>query len=166
MPSLSRMSATVLALAAGAALFPAIPSHAQAEQGPPAGCTGPASGTWITVVASGLRNSKGTLTITLYPDDSRRFLVKHGSMYATRVQAVQGVTRGCIFVPKPGIYAIALYHDENANHKIDRSGIGLPTEGYGFANNPSTLAGLPAFSSVRLNIPRPGLVTRIQMKYP
>jgi uncharacterized protein (DUF2141 family) len=140
-------------------------AHAQGDV-PPAGCTGPVSATWITVVADGLRSSSGLLAITLYADDSKRFLVKHGSMYVGRVDATAGTTTGCIFVPKPGVYALALYHDENANQKFDRSGLGLPTEGYGFSNNPTTLLGLPKFNSVRLNITHTGLLTRVHMKYP
>ena len=69
-------------------------------------------------------------------------------------------------MPQPGVYALAIYHDENASRNFDRTGIGLPAEGYGFSNNPATLAGLPSFRSVRLNVPKAGLTTRIQMKYP
>lgn len=147
-----------LALAAGAA-----PSLAVAG---PAGCTGPVSDTWIDVAVDGVRNGQGQIAITLYPDVSRRFLVKMGSLYIGRVPATEGVTHGCIFVPGPGVYAIAIYHDENGNQQFDRTGIGLPAEGYGFSNNPGTLAGLPSFRSVRLAIPKPGLVTRIHLKYP
>jgi uncharacterized protein (DUF2141 family) len=132
----------------------------------PAGCTGPASGTWLQVVASGLRSGNGLLAVTLYADVPGKFLVRNGSLYVGRVSAVAGTTSACIHVPQPGVYAIALYHDENANQKFDRSGIGLPAEGYGFANNPATLAGLPSFRSVRLNVPRSGLTTRVTMKYP
>lgn len=133
---------------------------------PPAGCTGPSSGIWLIVTANGLRNSDGLLAITLYEDNPRKFLARNGSLYVGRVQAVAGTTRACIFIPRPGVYALALYHDENANQKIDRSGIGLPTEGYGFSNNPPTLVGLPSFRSVRLSVPRTGLATTIEMKYP
>ena len=94
------------------------------------------------------------------------FFVLQGARLIGRVDARAGTTRACIFLPRPGVYAVALYHDENANQSFDRSGIGLPAEGYGFTNNPATLAGLPAFSSVRLNAPRTGLTARIQMKYP
>lgn len=160
-----RLSAAVIACAATLALSFGPAAEAQ-NAAPPAGCTGTPSDTWINVVAEGLRNSDGLLAITLYADNPGKFLVHHGSLYVGRVPAVQGTTRGCIFVPRPGVYALALYHDENANRKFDRSGIGLPAEGYGFSNNPATLAGLPSFRSVRLNIPRTGLTTRVQMKYP
>jgi uncharacterized protein (DUF2141 family) len=164
--------ASLAASAAAISLAIATPAGAESAPAPglaptpPAGCTGPASGTWINVVAEGLRNSNGLLAVTLYADDSSRFLAKKGSLYVGRVDAQSGTTRACIFVPKPGVYALALYHDENASRGLDRSGIGLPTEGYGFSNNPATLAGLPTFKSVRINIPKTGLTTRVKMKYP
>lgn len=161
-----RLSAAAIACAT--ALTASFGPAAQAQGGatPPAGCTGTPSATWVNVTAEGLRDGNGLLAITLYADNPSKFLVRHGSLYVGRVDAAQGTTHGCIFVPRPGVYALALYHDENANQKFDRTGIGFPAEGYGFSNNPATLAGLPSFRSVRLNIPRTGLTTRVQMKYP
>ena len=162
-----RIRAAALALAALTALSAAaVPSVASAPAPAPTGCTGPASGTWLNVVVDGVRNGNGVVAITLYADNSSKFLIKHGSLYVGRVDAQSGTTRGCIFVPKPGVYALALYHDENRDGRFDRTGLGLPAEGYGFSNNPATLAGLPQFRSVRLNVPKPGLTTRISMKYP
>lgn len=144
------------------ALFAATPAAAEA----PAGCTGTPSATWINVVVDGVRSSRGLMAVTLYADNSRKFLVKHGSVYVGRSPAQAGTTRTCIFLPGPGVWALALYHDENANQSFDRSGIGLPAEGYGFTNNPPTLVGLPSFRSVRLSVPRTGMTTRIHLKYP
>jgi uncharacterized protein (DUF2141 family) len=161
-----RLSAAVIACAA--ALTPAFgqAAYAQPAPSPPPGCTGTPSATWLNVIAEGLRNGNGLLAVTLYEDKPSKFLAHHGSLFVGRVQAVQGTTRACIFLPRPGVYALALYHDENANRSFDRTAIGFPAEGYGFSNNPATLAGLPSFRSVRLNIPRTGLSTHVQMKYP
>lgn len=161
-----RFCAAAIAAFAGIAATTVITAPAAADPSPPPGCTGTPSNTWLNVSAHGLRNGNGLLAITLYADNPRKFLVARGSLYVGRVNANAGNTTGCIFVPAPGVYALALYHDENANQRFDRSGIGLPAEGYGFSNNPATLAGLPSFRSVRLNVPRSGLTTRIQMKYP
>lgn len=164
-----RTHAAVIACAATLAAAFAPSSVALAETAgasPPPGCTGPVSNTWVNITAQGLRSGNGLLAVTLYADNPRKFLVSRGSLYVGRVNANAGSTTACIFVPQTGIYALALYHDENANQRFDRSGIGLPAEGYGFSNNPGTLAGLPSFRSVRLSIPRSGLSTRIQMKYP
>lgn len=159
-----RIRAAAFAIAALVAA--STPIAASAPVPAPAGCTGPASGTWLNVVVDGVRNGNGVIAITLYADDSSKFLVKRGSLYVGRVEANPGTTRGCIFVPRPGVYALALYHDENRDGRFDRTGLGLPAEGYGFSNNPATLAGLPQFRSVRLNVPKSGLTSRIQMKYP
>lgn len=164
-----RLRAAVMALVAALPAAMALASSTSADtpgSGPPPGCTGPASDTWLNVSAQGLRSGNGLLAVTLYADVPSKFLVRRGSLYVGRVSARRGGTQACIFVPQPGVYALALYHDENANQKFDRTGIGLPAEGYGFSNNPATLAGLPSFRSVRLNVPRSGLTTRVQMKYP
>lgn len=168
LPSRIRAAAPALtALAAASLLGAAVPAAGSASAPtPPPGCTGPASNTWLNITAEGMRSGNGLLAITLYADNPRKFLVKRGSLYVGRVDATQGTTHGCIFVPEPGVYVIALYHDENGNQGFDRTGIGFPAEGYGFSNNPATLAGLPSFRSVRLNVPRTGLTSRISMKYP
>ena len=156
--------AALLGLAMG---MPGPALAASGAGGPaPAGCTGPASNTWLRVVAEDVKSSAGSIAITLYPDIPSRFLAHHGSLYVTFVKASAGNTEGCIHIPKPGVYVIALYHDANDNRKFDRTSVGLPDEGYGFSNNPPTLFGLPSFTSVRLNISKSGLTSHIQMKYP
>lgn len=159
-----RIRAAALALTSTAALAaPALTAPAAAA---PAGCLGSPSDTWLTVSVDGLRSSRGLITVALYPDNSSQFLAKHGTIKNNRFTASAPTTRACIFVPKPGVYAIAVYHDEDGSRKLNRSGLGLPTEGFGFSNNPATLAGIPAFRSVRLNVPKSGLTTHIKLRYP
>jgi uncharacterized protein (DUF2141 family) len=150
----------------GLAVSMASPALAQPEGAAPAGCTGPASATWLRVVVEGVRSSQGLVAITLYANDSSRFLVRHGSLYVGRTKAVAGTTDSCIYVPKPGTYAIAVYHDENGNQKFDRNMFGLPAEAYGFSNNPGTLFGLPSFRSVRLKVDESGETIHIHLHYP
>jgi len=162
-----RNAGAALAIAGAAALPFAIPASATALTSPPPGCTGRSeTGVWLNVVADGMKSGDGLLAITVYADKRRDFLAKGGSIWVGRVKAHQGTTRGCVFLPEKGVYAIALYHDEDGDLNFDRTGLGLPAEGYGFSNNPSTLAGLPSFRSVRLNVPKTDLTTRITMKYP
>jgi uncharacterized protein (DUF2141 family) len=159
-----RSLAAVVALAAGTVAL--APGAAGAKSGPPVGCSGTASTAWLNVKIEGVRSAKGLIALTLYADNSSQFLAKGGALHVARVDAKAGTTRACLFVPETGVYALAVYHDENANQKFDRSGIGLPAEGYGFTNNPSTVAGLPSFRAVRLNVPEAGLTTQIKLKYP
>jgi uncharacterized protein (DUF2141 family) len=147
----------LLALAA-----PAGPAIAQAD----GQCTGHPSATRLFVRVEGVRATQGLIAVTLYPDDPDRFLARHGSLYVGRSPAHAGVTRACIYVPKPGIYAIAVYHDANANRKLDRNVIGFPAEAGGFSNNPSTFLGLPSFHSVRFRVRESGDEITIRLRYP
>ena len=157
-----------LALALIALLALGAPLAAPAQDGPmaPAGCTGPESGTWVRVLVEGVRSDRGLIAVTLYADDASRFLVKHGSLYVGRVKADKGTTEACIFVPRPGPFAFAIYHDANGNQKFDRTMIGLPAEAYGFSNNPNTFFGLPSFGSVRTRVTHSGQTLKIRLTYP
>ena len=139
----------------------AAPAAAQAE-----GCTGKPSDTRLFVTVSNVRNNNGLIAVTLYADDRKRFLAKRGSLYVGRVPAQAGVTRMCIHLPAPGVYGLAVYHDEDADRKFKRNGIGLPAEGYGFSNDAPTIFGLPSFGRVRFSAPRSGVETAIRLKYP
>lgn len=150
--------------AVAAALVTVAPLGAQAAA--PAGCTGPKSDTWVNVTIEGLRNSKGLVVFTLYPDDATRFLKPQGSLYVTRVSARAGLAHGCMYLPAPGAYGLALYHDENANGNIDRNGLGIPKEGFGFSNNPKIFLSAPGFKKVRFVASGPTASLRIRMKYP
>lgn len=48
-------------------------------------------------------------------------------------------------VPKQGNYAIWIFHDENSNGKLDKNFLGIPTEKYGFSNNPKLFFGPPKY---------------------
>ena len=158
---MSKFLPTLLAGLAAALSLGASPAQAAPN------CAGPASDTWINITVTNVRNASGLMAVTLYADDSRRFLVKNGSLYVGRVPATAPETRMCLFVPKPGVYAIAIYHDEDSSQTINRGGmLGIPTEGFGFSNDPPTIASLPAFRSVRLHIGKTNLSTRISLKYP
>jgi uncharacterized protein (DUF2141 family) len=160
-----RPALSIVALAGLLGVAPAATSVAAAEPAS-ADCTGHPSNTKLYVVVQRVRSSKGLIAVTLYADIRSKFLAKRGSLYVGRVSATAPTTRACIYVPAPGIYGLVVYHDENANRWFDRSIIGLPTEGAGFSNNPSTFLGLPAFSAVRLNVPHTNMETTVRLRYP
>jgi len=129
-------------------------------------CTGPESDVRLNVDVEGVRSSAGLIAVTLYADDQSRFLAKRGSLYVGRVPAQTGTTRVCIHLPRTGVYALAVYHDANADRSFDRTGIGLPAEAFGFSNNPRVFLGMPNWSSVRLRVRKTDLRTRITLRYP
>ncbi|MFD2264601.1 DUF2141 domain-containing protein [Lacibacterium aquatile] len=110
---------------------------------------GVTGGAMLEIQMEGVRSNKGQLTVTVYPDDPSRFLASGGKEARVRVPVSQPMTEACLEVPKPGTYAIAVYHDENMDRKFNRTFVGLPDEGYGFSRNPTGLLGIPGFDEVK-----------------
>jgi uncharacterized protein (DUF2141 family) len=129
-------------------------------------CTGTPSATRLVVQVENVKSNHGLVAVTLYTDVRRKFLARRGSLYVGRVPARQGRTDVCIHVPRPGIYALAVYHDADSDRSFDRTTLGLPSEGFGFSNNPPTFLGMPRFGSVRISVPRSGARTMVKLKYP
>lgn len=64
----------------------------------------------------------------------------------------------------PGNYALALFHDENVNGKLDTI-FGIPKEGFGFSRNPAVRFGAPRYGKVVIRL-GPGLnVIRVRLQY-
>jgi uncharacterized protein (DUF2141 family) len=154
-------SASVAALIALTALLvPAAASAAGADK-----CEGRASQTKLTVQVTGVRAAKGEVAITIYPDDARRFLAPHKKLARVRAVAQAPMTSACFWLPAPGFYALAVYHDENGNRDFDRTFIGLPDEGFAFSNDPPTPTALPPFKAVRFKVNPDGTTMRVKLRY-
>ncbi len=113
-----------------------------------------------------MRQAKGLLAVTLYPDAPGRFLAPKGKLARVRPSASAPVTAACFWLPASGGYAVAIYHDVNADRDFNRTLVGLPAEGYGFSNDAPTKTGLPAFRQARFYAAAKETVIRIRMRYP
>jgi uncharacterized protein (DUF2141 family) len=100
---------------------------------PATACAGPPSDTWLDITIDKVRSDQGVIAVTVYPDDPHKFLIDGGSLYVARVPARADKTRMCLFLPHTGVYALAVYHDEDNSGTWNRVGpMGLPAEGFGF----------------------------------
>ena len=122
----------------------------------------PATGTIVGTVTN-LRSAHGTCFVSLYNR-------KEGFPGKTSVAThkVKLTAKECTFtfekLPK-GDYAIAAYHDENNNGRMDTNLIGLPTEGYAFSNNPRTTMGPPSFAEAKVMVHHKRVQMNLIMKY-
>ncbi len=58
-----------------------------------------------------------------------------------------------IFANLPyGSYGVSLYHDENANGKMDKNALGIPKEAYGFYNSAKGFFGKPSYKDVAFQL--------------
>jgi len=71
---------------------------------------------------------------------------------------------GIILPVPPGRYALSVYQDFNGNGALDKNRIGLPTEPFGFLNNPTIIMGRPGFETCARDFPPGQTHIRIEMK--
>jgi uncharacterized protein (DUF2141 family) len=116
----------------------------------------------LTVQVTGARNDRGQVALLVfrdpagYPDDPRRALRSHVAPLKDRSTTV--LVRDL----PPGRYVVTLIHDENRNGKLDTNILGIPTEGYGFSNNPKVGLSAPAFGACTFVVPS-GAAARIDI---
>lgn len=118
----------------------------------PGATAGKPPGFTITVTITGLRSDKGRLYLSLY--NSAKGYPKQASA-AFRLASSSIKDGRCTLslegIPK-GVYAIACYHDENNNGKIDTNFLGIPTEGTGASNNARGSLGPPKFRDAKFPV--------------
>ncbi len=116
----------------------------------------------LEVVVSGLRSTDGAVRIGLFTS-AERFADRTSDHSA---DAPASVARALFTDLPAGRYGIAVYHDENANHRHDMTLIGLPAEGYGFANDAFSFFGPPGFDEMVVEVPADGrVVAPITLRY-
>jgi len=63
----------------------------------------------------------------------------------------------------PGVFAVLVHHDENADGKMQRGLFGIPSEGWGTTRDAPANFGPPSFDDARLTL-SPGEAKRVVIK--
>jgi uncharacterized protein (DUF2141 family) len=125
----------------------------------------PASSSKLTVTIAGIRSDRGSIFCELfaspngYPKDgSKAVQIKQVAIHQRAASCTfEGVT--------PGSYAVAAYHDENGNGKLDTNFLGIPSEGVGASNDAKGSMGPPSFEKAKLAVTTADLGITIQLRY-
>lgn len=123
----------------------------------------PALAAQLTVTVDNLRNGDGEVRLSAYasaaewPDKSTD---DHD-----KVEPAQAGSVVFHFDLPAGTYAVACFHDENANGKFDKNFLGIPVEGYAFSNNVRPVLAAPSFASASFVLPPQGAAITIHMVY-
>ena len=118
----------------------------------------------VSVHVDGFRNTKGDLGVSVFrtpdgwPENNDKAVFHSGF-------PIQGDHTTAEFTLPEGRFAIVVLHDENTNHKLDRNFIGIPREGFGFANNPRVGLSAPSFEAAILPVACPRTETSIHLIY-
>lgn len=159
------MRSNFTALAAAGLMLCA--ASAGAQRDPSGQYAAPADGRplcTLTIHVTGFRNDKGKAGGTVFatpegwPENTSKAVV-HGGFPIENGQATE------TFQLPAGKYAIAVMHDENGNHKLDRNFLGIPKEGFGFANNPRVFMSAPSFQAASTQVSCPETKLDIRLIY-
>jgi uncharacterized protein (DUF2141 family) len=125
---------------------------------------GAANAAELAVVVKDLHSAEGTVHVALYRTPES--FPKSGAMLAGQVvPAALAGTRATFGELTPGRYAIAVYHDENANNDFDQGIFGIPLEGYAFSNDANVFFGPPAFDDAAFDVDKDNTTIVIPMRY-
>src|ERR1700722_1452567 len=119
----------------------------------------------LRVHTVGLRNDHGDVRCSLF-SSAEGFPSDSDNRATTVIAPIANLAAVCAFAGlAPGVYAIVLFHDENADGKFNRNWIGLPEEGYGFSNNARAYLRPPSFKAASFSFAGGTLDTQIKLRY-
>lgn len=105
----------------------------------------------ITVDVEHAQTYTGNMNIALYSNSSN-FLQKGKEVYLRQVPVRNAKLRHIITGVAIGQYALAVYHDVNADGRLNKNRIGFPTEPYAFSNNFKPVFGPPSFKDAQFGV--------------
>jgi uncharacterized protein (DUF2141 family) len=106
----------------------------------------------LTVFVDGVNKTGGNIGVYVF--NSEKGWPESSDLCFRRV--VVPAHTGTVTVDIPdlptGKYAIAVGHDSNVNHHVDKNWLGKPTEQWGMSNNPHATVRAPAFSKAAFSL--------------
>jgi uncharacterized protein (DUF2141 family) len=102
----------------------------------------------LVVNISGFPSSDGFAMVALHNSEESYKGGGTSAVAKTKTMVVDQEVQ-VVFTNLPyGSYGVSLYHDENANNKMDKNVMGIPKEAYGFSNNAKGFFGKPSYKDV------------------
>ncbi len=102
----------------------------------------------ISLTIKGITANKGTVQIGVF-NTSKGFPDRGNQYKGYEFEVLKNQRTYKISNLPKGNYAIAIFHDENSNKKLDKNFLGIPTESYGFSNDARASFSAPSFESAR-----------------
>lgn len=114
----------------------------------------------LTIRVDNVQSGDGQVMVALY--DGAGYLKQ--PLRTVNAPAAKGATTLMIQDLAPGAYAIAAYHDRNANGKLDANPMGMPVEPYAFGNDAQGRMGPPSFDAASVTVAAAGLATSVTLR--
>ena len=127
----------------------------------------PAIAADLAVEVHGIRSGEGRLFVAVHaPETGATFPAGTGMVAGFEQRARTGAIRFVLRDLPPGRYAVNAFHDENGNGELDANLLGIPSEGYGFANDPPATFGPPDFEAAAVTLDDAPAAAVMTLSYP
>ncbi|USI74510.1 DUF2141 domain-containing protein [Sphingomonas morindae] len=118
----------------------------------------------LDIGLEGLRSTKGLVQVCITADPAHFPACDKDPVARRRTVAAAAATRMRFDDLPSGHYAVALFHDENGNGRIDTR-FGIPIEGVGFSNNPRLWFGPPSFRAAEITVTGQATDEMVKLRY-
>ncbi|HSH52534.1 MAG TPA: DUF2141 domain-containing protein [Bacteroidales bacterium] len=117
----------------------------------------------LTIIIDNIEVFEGDIRVGIF-NTSENFL-KQGFTFKKSKIAVKNTNETIIIDDLPrGEYAFILYHDKNADGKMNRNFIGIPKEPFAFSNNVKPKLAKPTFKECKFSLEE-NLVLHVSLGY-
>jgi uncharacterized protein (DUF2141 family) len=106
----------------------------------------------LTVQVEGVNSQGGNVGVLIFNSTKGWPEDVHSALKDVVVPAHVGVVTVKIENLPSGTYAVAVGHDVNLNHKVDKNFLGVPKEQWGMSNNPHALVKPPSFTTAQFEL--------------
>ena len=115
----------------------------------------------LTIHIDGVKAAAGTIKVSVFTSEGT--FLKSPAKGGVAAASLDSTT---VLIPDlpEGDYAFAVYHDANANGKMDKNMFGIPTEASAFSNNAVGKMGPPSYASAKFALPAQGARVRVSLK--
>ena len=120
----------------------------------------------LAVEVHGIRSGDGSLYVAVHGSATKDTFPSGAATVASFQQrAHAGELRFVLLDLPPGRYAVNAFHDENDNGDLDTNIVGIPSEGFGFANDADATFGPPDFEDAAVDVGDTAEVARMTLRY-
>jgi uncharacterized protein (DUF2141 family) len=119
----------------------------------------------LVVKFNSLKNTKGRVCLTVF-SGPKGFPAGGTGSSLKSFRCIDAKSGSVTFTNLPlGNYAIAAIHDSNSDGKLNTNPLGVPSEGFGFSNNPPIRFGPASYADSQVFVSGTKTVVQIQMRY-
>ncbi len=111
------------------------------------------------------KNTRGQLGVSLFNGEAG-FPMEYRKAHKIQVLQITGQTVKVVFSGlAPGMYAVAVHHDENSNNKLETNFFGVPVEGTGVSRDATGTFGPPDYEDAAFSLSEDRQKIRIKISY-